>query len=114
METKVELTYWENGQLRSETPRVGGKRHGMEKWWHPNGQLDSEYPYASGMLHGMMKYWHPNGQQESEQSYVDGKLHGMAKWWRQDGDVDEFCLYNQNEQVAKFYPRNQTQRWKLK
>jgi antitoxin component YwqK of YwqJK toxin-antitoxin module len=90
METKVERTYHPNGKLRSETPRVGGKRHGVWKWWWPDGEPSSEVPYVGGVWHGMVKYWHQNG------------------------DIDEFWLWNQGEQVATFYPRNQTQRWKLK
>jgi antitoxin component YwqK of YwqJK toxin-antitoxin module len=90
METKIERTYWGNGKLRSETPRVGGKRHGLQRWWYSNGQLGSEKPY------------------------VDGVVHGMAKYWNRNGDIDCFWLYNQGEHVATFNPRNQTKRWKLK
>jgi antitoxin component YwqK of YwqJK toxin-antitoxin module len=90
METKVERTYWSNGQLWSEHPYVSGKPHGVWKSWWQNGQLSSEYPYVGGMLHG------------------------MAKWWRQDGGIAYCRLWNQDEEVAKFYPQNKTQRWKLK
>jgi antitoxin component YwqK of YwqJK toxin-antitoxin module len=90
METKIERTYHPNGQLRSEQPRVDGKLHGLTKWWFSNGQL------------------------LSEQLYVDGVRHGMMKWWRQDGGIVWSRLYNQGEVVATFYPKNQTQRWKLK
>jgi antitoxin component YwqK of YwqJK toxin-antitoxin module len=90
METKVERAYWGNGKLQSERPYVDGMLHGMERWWWESGQLWSEY------------------------SYEGGKRHGVEKQWNQNGDIAYFCLYNQNEQVAKFYPRNETQRWKLK
>jgi hypothetical protein len=58
-------------------------------------------------------YW-SDGQLRLEQPYVDGKRHGMMKWGHQNGDIDEFWLWNQNELVAKFNPRNETQKWKLK
>jgi antitoxin component YwqK of YwqJK toxin-antitoxin module len=90
METKVEREYWGSGELRLEQPHVGGKQHGMSTYWWKSGELESEQPY------------------------VNGVRHGMAKCWRQDGGIDGFWLYNQGEQVAKFYPRNETQRWKLK
>jgi antitoxin component YwqK of YwqJK toxin-antitoxin module len=90
METKIERTYWKSGKLRSEQPRVDGKRHGLTKSWRPDGQLSSEHPY------------------------VDGKRHGVSKQWWQDGGIYYFRLYNQDELVATFYPRNQTKRWKLK
>jgi antitoxin component YwqK of YwqJK toxin-antitoxin module len=90
METKIERKYWKSGKLQSETP------------------------YVNGTLHGVWKLWWENGQQESEQPYVDGKLHGMEKSWWQDGDIYYFWLWNQDELVATFYPRNETQRWKLK
>jgi antitoxin component YwqK of YwqJK toxin-antitoxin module len=90
METKIERTYHGNGKLRSETPRVGGKRHGLTKWWWKNGKPSYEQPYVGGMRHGMVKHWLQNG--------------GIRVFW----------LYNKGEQVARFFPRNQTQRWKLK
>jgi antitoxin component YwqK of YwqJK toxin-antitoxin module len=90
METKIERIYHPNGQLRSEQPHVGGKRHGLMKWWFSNGQLCSEY------------------------TYVDGVLHGMDKQWSYSGDIDKFLLYNKGKAVATFYPKNETQRWKLK
>jgi antitoxin component YwqK of YwqJK toxin-antitoxin module len=113
METKVEREYWDNGQLRSEATYVGGERHGLTKWWWSNGQLRLERAYVDGVRHGMEKWWWPDGELGSENRYVDGKRHGMSKCWDRNGGV-WFYLYNQGEQVAKFYPRNQTQRWKLK
>jgi antitoxin component YwqK of YwqJK toxin-antitoxin module len=90
METEIERTYWDNGEPCSEYPFVGGKLHGVRKYWYSNGQLGSAVPY------------------------VDGVRHGMAKYWNRNGDIRVCYLYNQDEQVAKFYPRNQAQRWKLK
>jgi antitoxin component YwqK of YwqJK toxin-antitoxin module len=90
METEIKRKYWDNGQLRSEHPYMGGIPHGVMKWWYPSGQLGSET------------------------SYVGGVVHGMAKHWRQDGDIVWSRLYNQGEVVATFYPKNETQRWKLK
>jgi antitoxin component YwqK of YwqJK toxin-antitoxin module len=90
METKIKRAYWDNGELRSEHPYVDGKLHGVRKWWWESGQL-----------------W-------LEQLYVDGVLHGMVKEWRRNGDIGCFLLWNQDELVAKFYPKNKTQRWKLK
>jgi antitoxin component YwqK of YwqJK toxin-antitoxin module len=90
METKIERTYYPNGELNSELPYVGGKLHGVGKWWRESGQLFLECPY------------------------VDGKRHGMSKQWWRNGDISGFWLYNQGELVATFYPQNKTQRWKLK
>jgi antitoxin component YwqK of YwqJK toxin-antitoxin module len=86
----------------------------IERIYHPNGQLRSEYLYVDGKRHGIMKWWYQDGQLESEHPYVDGKLHGMEKSWWQDGDIYYFWLWNQGELVTAFYPKNETQRWKLK
>jgi antitoxin component YwqK of YwqJK toxin-antitoxin module len=59
------------------------------------------------------EYW-DNGKLRSERAYVGGELHGMIKWWYRDGDIEYFRLYNQGEAVATFYPKDKTQRWKLK
>jgi antitoxin component YwqK of YwqJK toxin-antitoxin module len=86
----------------------------IERTYHPNGKLQSEQPHVDGVRHGLTKYWRRNGQLESEHPYVDGKPHGVWKWWRPNGDIVEFWLWNQDELVAKFFPRNETQKWKLK
>jgi antitoxin component YwqK of YwqJK toxin-antitoxin module len=114
METEIERTYWENGQLESEQPHVGGKLHGVTKWWYQSGQQESEQPHVGGVPHGVRKWWRSSGQQESEIPYVGGEWHGMVKNWHPDGDIGVFWLYNKGEYVATFYPRNETQRWKLK
>jgi antitoxin component YwqK of YwqJK toxin-antitoxin module len=114
METEIKRTYWGNGKLQSERPRVDGVLHGTVKWWRESGQLSSEHIYVDGKRHGIMKWWYQDGQLESEHTYVDGKRHGMEKYWWQNGDIDCLWLYNQDELVAKFFPRNQTQKWKLK
>jgi antitoxin component YwqK of YwqJK toxin-antitoxin module len=87
----------------------------VEREYHPNGELRSEHTYVDGKRHGMVKYWFHSGELSYEYPYVDGKRHGMMKSWRhRDGDIVEFCLYNQGELVATFYPQNKAQRWKLK
>jgi antitoxin component YwqK of YwqJK toxin-antitoxin module len=86
----------------------------IKRTYHGNGQLWSEHPYVDGMLHGMVKWWWEDGQLSSEHPYVGGELHGMMKWWDQDGGIGWFYLYNQGEYVARFYPKNETHKWKLK
>jgi antitoxin component YwqK of YwqJK toxin-antitoxin module len=86
----------------------------IERIYHPNGQLHSERAYVGGKLHGLMKWWFSNGQLCSEYTYVDGKRHGMSKLWDRYGDIVYFYLYNQGELVAEFNPQNETQRWKLR
>jgi antitoxin component YwqK of YwqJK toxin-antitoxin module len=86
----------------------------IKRIYHPNGQLHSERAYVGGVRHGLTKYWWKSGELCSEYPYVDGKSHGMVKHWLQNGDIRCFWIWNQNEHVASFYPRNKTQRWKLK
>jgi antitoxin component YwqK of YwqJK toxin-antitoxin module len=114
METKIERAYWSDGQPKSEHPYVGGTPHGVYKWWWESGQLRSERSYVGGVRHGLTKYWWQSGQLELEVPYVGGVRHGMEKSWWENGDIAEFRLWNQDKLVAKFNPKNKTQRWKLK
>ncbi len=35
---RTEITRYNSGEIRSETPYVDGKKHGIRTWWHENGQ----------------------------------------------------------------------------
>ena len=48
--SKVEYTYYENGQKKYAETYKDGKKNGKETWWHENGQISSESTYKDGKI----------------------------------------------------------------
>ena len=67
-------TYYESGQVKSETPLVNGNNHGIEKEYYKTGQLEKEIPYENDKIHGTWKEYDENGELKSETTYVDGEI----------------------------------------
>ena len=85
--SKVEYTYYENGQKKYAETYKDGKKNGKETWWYENGQKWLEGNYKDDRLDGKQTDWHENSQKWSEINYKDGKL---------DGD---YIVWDQNEKV---------------
>ena len=50
MTTEIKRGYHDNGDIHSETLYVGGKRHGVERWYDTKGNLIWLTPYIDGQL----------------------------------------------------------------
>jgi antitoxin component YwqK of YwqJK toxin-antitoxin module len=79
--------YYDNGQLRWETPFVNGQAHGIERCRYPNGKLAWETPWVNDQRHGIARDWHENGQLWFEIAFVNDQRHGIARWWKEDGKL---------------------------
>lgn len=64
-------TYYGNGNISSEYPRVGKKTHGLAKWYWEDGTLMWEIPYRNNMRHGIRKEYSRDGSLEKEIVYID-------------------------------------------
>ena len=51
----------------------GGHREGRVVSWFRNGQIKSEGFSVAGKPHGLHTQWHENGQKSGERTYKDGK-----------------------------------------
>ncbi len=56
------LTWYDNGQLMSESQMKHGKEHGRQRSWWPNGQLMMEGISYDGNRYKGFKYWSINGE----------------------------------------------------
>lgn len=78
-----------------------GKKHGVQREWHPNGALKMEMPYRDGIMEGTVKLWDSSGALVSQ--YVMAEGSGTAVVYDSDGRVvkeehfkdnqrDGFCM----------------------
>ena len=83
-------TYWyENGQIRSEETYKDGKEDGKWTRWHENGQKRSEGTYKDGERDRKWTDWYKNGQKKWEGTYKDGKWIKRT-WWDEDGNKEQW------------------------
>ena len=115
---KIMQTYYRNGQIQEEQPRLKRRIHGVLRRWHKNGVLALEQPHENGVAHGICRqwtedgkllgsfkikygtgihrHWHDNGQLQSEVSTVDGAMTGRHRSWLPDGTLvfEQYYLNN--------------------
>ena len=121
--SKVQRTFFRNGQLRSETWLLDGQFHGPTRAWHRNGQLATGEFYDHGLAHGLgqrwneagkllgsfrMKHgtgirrdWFENGKLSSESSRVNGFFTGRMRHWIMDGTLSSECYLIENRDVSR-------------
>ena len=96
---EIRKTYWENGNIKEETPykksySLGYKKvktelipHGISKTYYENGVLESEDPYVEGERTGTMKFYDENGTLELTQEYKQSKKDGKRIYYFNDGTI---------------------------
>ena len=102
--------YYENGQVKSETPMVNGDVHGNKKWYYENGQLKCEIPFVNGKINGTWKEYYETGELKTETQYVLSKAHGIEKWYYENGQLKEESLYVDGELMGT---NNYDEKWQI-
>ena len=70
---KVERVYYENGQLKSETPLDHQEQtHGVSRGYYKDGKPEFAFPHCQGRRHGVVRYWHNNGRLLDKVYYLHG------------------------------------------
>ena len=58
---EIKKEYFENGNLRSETPYYNGKKHGVYKEYFKTGEISCITEYIDDLLHGELKVYNQDG-----------------------------------------------------
>ena len=90
----LQKTWYETGELLSESNFKNGFLHGESTNWYKNGQKKSEGTYGHGerflsdsVLHGPWTEWYENGQMKREGLYVNGMRHYTWEKWNHKGEL---------------------------
>lgn len=93
---------YEDGILDAEIPLGDG----VAKWFYENGAIKAEVPKFGGKNHGIARGWHDNGRLESETTYENGNIVGISRDWSKDGLLlHEMEYFSPNAIYAKNYSR---------
>ena len=71
----------------------GGHWEGRSVSWFRNGQIKSEGTFKQGKLDGLVRGWHENGQKASEETFKDGKRDGLSVGWDRNGSKTSEFIY---------------------
>lgn len=94
------ITYFNNGQKKSESNFTSGKENGLVTWWYKNGLKELEENYKFGKKIGLRTEWHENGRKQSEQNFKHDKRDGLTITWDTDGNITGMETYK-NDVLAK-------------
>ena len=90
----LQKTWYETGELLSESNFKNGLLHGESTNWYKNGQKKSEGTYGHGyrflsdsVLHGLWTEWYENGQMKREGLYLNGMRHYTWEKWNDKGEL---------------------------
>jgi len=100
IKSRLEKEYYDNGNLKSETPYLEGIKHGVVKEYYESGTLKSETSYANRLLNGPAKKYDGNGKLTTLTPWVDGKITGVVKQYYPNGVVQSETFFSENYQVG--------------
>ena len=87
------ISFYENGQKKSEGNKINGMNDGHLKTWYENGQIKYELIMKNGLRHGPCKEWYENGQIKTDYTseIIDGFIAmntvGYIKEWYENGQL---------------------------
>lgn len=102
------ITYYANGQVRSEGVYKAGVKHGRWTLYHPNGHLQSEATFVDGNYSGYYVSYHENGKKFREGAYniadgssKDGRKEGVWHQYFPDGETIEWRVTYKRGRVVE-------------
>ena len=75
--TQLQKSFWDNGKLRSEIPKINGIVNGIEYHYFPNGKLSYKLPKISGRSNGVNEFWNDFNKRTILSTYNGGGRHGV-------------------------------------
>lgn len=86
-ESDAKLSYWENGNLKSELRYEGEKLNGKCVWYYETGVPQLEVNYVLNVKNGISHRWHENGQVDVECWYKNDLLDSIYYQYDLDGNL---------------------------
>lgn len=92
----LHITWYENGNRKSEKQYEQGTPLGKSLKWHPNGNKLGEGTYIDGQKHGEWIYYYEDGKVKMKGSYRNGGHVGIWTNWDDQGEVSCKNTYDEN------------------
>jgi len=82
--------------------------HGKQITWFDSGQINTETNFKDGKLDGKLTSWHENGQKALQYKIKDGKPYGKSTEWYESGEIYKKIIYKDDvQQWTEWYKNGQ-------
>lgn len=86
--TRVQTTYYDNGQKESEGYYINGKFEGTYTSWYISGEVESTIEFRDGKRNGVMIEYYKNGQKKRELYYENNTYIKITEiTWHENGKI---------------------------
>lgn len=86
------VTYYQNGNKKTEYERYNGYKYGICKTYYESGKIKSEGDFDYDKINGICKYYYESGKLKSEGNFDYGKIISY-KFYQEDGSFNEYNCY---------------------
>lgn len=97
------VSYWPDGNLKSELRYTDGKLDGACKWYYSNGKPSMEAVYKMNVLNGESTRWYENGNVEEKAYYIDNQYDGVVEEYNVFGNLVKKTTYKNGVLNGMFY-----------
>lgn len=94
------VSYYPNGQKRSEGQYVEGFRSGLWTFYSEAGQVTGRTEFQRENYHGKRVLYFANGKPRLVEEYSNGKRNGVVQEFSEDGKLVREAHYRDDQQVA--------------
>lgn len=107
-EKKPQKEFYPDGTIKAVHPYdAAGRLNGVAITYYPNGNKKSEATYKNNLREGASKEYYENGQLQSECNYKNGKAEGINNLYYENGTLAEECTYKDGQKDGiqrNYYP----------
>lgn len=97
------ISYWENGNVRSELHKVNDTLNGYCKWYYATGTPMMDANYKMGVLNGESTRWYENGQVMIKATYLENQYEGVVEEYNVAGVLVKKSTYMVGVLNGMFY-----------
>lgn len=95
------VSYYENGQIKSDVNYREGVLTGNFKYFHPNGKISKEGTYFAGKEDGLVKCYFENGELKRSTDFNFGKKDGLEKIFNEKGELTYEIEYKDGKVISR-------------
>ncbi len=96
--------YYENGKLKMRGQLKGKSTHGVWQYYYENGQLSMEGEIHNGKREGIWKFYFESGPLKSKGEFINGEKTGIWNHYYEDGTLKAQAFYkNDRGYYKEFY-----------
>lgn len=84
---EVLIDYYENGQIKEETPYVDNIKQGTYKVFYEDGSLKSKGNYTNDQINGDVEFYYPSGELMEVQNYSAGNVLSYVRYDKEGKEI---------------------------